>query len=211
MNRREIILDFTSLLDVIMIILFFFILFARLETIEEKAAMEEKQADTLSEMKAEYDKLNKEAQDKIKAADEEKKKAKSALEEAEKYLNDLKNSSERAASNIAGIHEFDRGMNLKIHLKMNDNNWKLELFTGDEKISDIPRASLDEMKSAIAAALTEKGCSEKDTILCDFIYNAREDGTASAYKEVRALFDSIKFSYENLYISETDTSIFEEK
>lgn len=40
MNKRQIILDFTSLLDVIMIILFFFILFARMETDQSKAALE---------------------------------------------------------------------------------------------------------------------------------------------------------------------------
>ena len=40
MNKREIILDFTSLLDVIMIILFFFILFSHLETEDAKLALE---------------------------------------------------------------------------------------------------------------------------------------------------------------------------
>ena len=41
MKKRQIILDFTSLLDVIMIILFFFIIFSSLETDNLKKDLED--------------------------------------------------------------------------------------------------------------------------------------------------------------------------
>ena len=131
--------------------------------------------------------------------------------EVQKYLEELKKSGERAASNVAGIHEFDKGTNLKIHLKMGANDWKLEVFSGDEKIKDIPKGSLEAMRSAFSEAILQSGHSDNDTILCNFFFDATEAGTASAYKETRSLFDSIKLSYENFYISETDTSIFTEE
>lgn len=61
MKKRQIILDFTSLLDVIMIILFFFIIFSNLETDNLKKDLEDKQQQVsaeLEEAKAKYDKAD---------------------------------------------------------------------------------------------------------------------------------------------------------
>ena len=61
MKKRQIILDFTSLLDVIMIILFFFIIFSSLETDNLKKDLEDKQQQVsaeLEEAKAKNDKAD---------------------------------------------------------------------------------------------------------------------------------------------------------
>lgn len=61
MKKRQIILDFTSLLDVIMIILFFFIIFSNLETDNLKKDLEDKQQQVsaeLEEAKAKNDKAD---------------------------------------------------------------------------------------------------------------------------------------------------------
>lgn len=50
MKKRQIILDFTSLLDVIMIILFFFIIFSNLETDNLKKDLEDKQQQVSAEL-----------------------------------------------------------------------------------------------------------------------------------------------------------------
>ena len=50
MKKRQIILDFTSLLDVIMIILFFFIIFSSLETDNLKKDLEDKQQQVSAEL-----------------------------------------------------------------------------------------------------------------------------------------------------------------
>ena len=57
MNKREIILDFTSLLDVIMIILFFFILFSHLETEDAKTALQTAEQNAI-EREAQADQKN---------------------------------------------------------------------------------------------------------------------------------------------------------
>ena len=75
MKKRQIILDFTSLLDVIMIILFFFIIFSSLETDNLKKDLEDKQQQVsaeLEEAKAKNDKADEllgEAQKKNEQAD----------------------------------------------------------------------------------------------------------------------------------------------
>ena len=50
MKKRQINLDFTSLLDVIMIILFFFIIFSSLETDNLKKDLEDKQQQVSAEL-----------------------------------------------------------------------------------------------------------------------------------------------------------------
>ena len=60
-NKREIILDFTSLLDVIMLILFFFVIFAQIDSTEAMTKIEEikRQAELqMSKAQAEWEKVN---------------------------------------------------------------------------------------------------------------------------------------------------------
>ena len=90
MKKRQIILDFTSLLDVIMIILFFFIIFSSLETDNLKKDLEGKQQQVsaeLEEAKAKNDKADEllgEAQEKNEQADKRLKKPILLLTEAAK-------------------------------------------------------------------------------------------------------------------------------
>lgn len=59
MKKRQINLDFTSLLDVIMIILFFFIIFSSLETDNLKKDLEDKQQQVSAELEEAKVKNNK--------------------------------------------------------------------------------------------------------------------------------------------------------
>lgn len=224
MNKRQIILDFTSLLDVIMIILFFFILFSSLEKDEALATEQEKinaqqveidaQRIKLDAEKAECEALKKEAEEKSNKADK-------ALAEYQEALSRLENSGESAAQNIAAMHKFDQSMNLKIHMKMGSNNntnfWQLNVFSGTDKKNklgeikiDISSADkdMDSMVQALSELLNKAGYTEESTILCEFFYNGKENNTSNAYPIAEDLFKRIRFSYRNFKVSETDTSIF---
>lgn len=207
MNKRQIILDFTSLLDVIMIILFFFILFSSLEKNEALETERE-------QLQAECEALKKEAQDKIKESED-------LLAEYREALSNLENSGESAAQNIAAMHKFDQSMNLKIHMKMGSNNntnfWQLNVFSGTDKKNklgeikiDISSADkdMDSMVQALSELLNKAGYTEESTILCEFFYNGVEKNTSKAYPIAENLFKRIRFSYRNFKVSETDTSIF---
>lgn len=221
MNKRQIILDFTSLLDVIMIILFFFILFSSLEKDEALATEQENlnaQRIELDAEKAEYEALKKEAEDKVSEADK-------ALAEYQEALSRLENSGESAAQNVAEMHKFDQSTNLKIHMKMDskgtENNnsdlWQLDVFSGTDKESklgeikidtDSTDKNMDSMVQTLSELLNKAGYTEESTILCEFFYNGIEKNSSKAYPIAEDLFKRIRFSYRNFKVSETDTSIF---
>ena len=219
MNKRQIILDFTSLLDVIMIMLFFFILFASLkkdEALETQETFEAQQ----EQLQAECEALKKEAQDKIKESED-------LLAEYREALSNLENSGESAAQNIVAMHKFDQSMNLKIHMKMdsqgtennNSNLWQLDVFSGTKKKDklgeikiniDSADKDMDSMVQALSELLNKAGYTEESTILCEFFYNGIENNSSKAYPIAEDLFKRIRFSYRNFKVSETDTSIFKE-
>ncbi len=202
MRRREIFLDFTSLLDVVMILLFFFIIFATFETKEMQAEMQKQQSE-LQQQQEEYALLTDEAERKLADADK-------ALEQADTLLEEVKAAENRAGENIQGINEFISGKSLKLKLNMNSGNWKLDVYYKDELLKEIPNGTADEMSVSFTEMLAEKGCQTDDTILCEFHYNAAEGGTASAYKELQRVFEKVQEEYTHLFFSETDISMYEE-
>ncbi len=204
MNKREIILDFTSLLDVIMIILFFFILFSHIEAID---AIEEKE-----KMQAEHSQIIEQAEQIKSDAEELLADAEIKNSQAEELLSEVKQSDSRSAYNIQGIDEFSRGLNLRLNLNMNGDSgvWELDVFCGDEFIDSIMKNTPEMMKQLFSDIITEKGYTQEDTILCVFTYNASESGTRSAYKAIDEMFELFKSDYQHFFVSDTDTSIEKE-
>lgn len=201
MNKREIILDFTSLLDVIMIILFFFILFNHIETIGQKEKME-----------AEHNQIIEEAEDLKAQAEELLTEAEEKNRQANELLSEAQQAEKRNAYNIAGIMEFSRGLNLRLDLNMNGSSgvWELNIFCGDDFIDSIKKENADIMKQAFNEIIAEMGYTYDDTILCVFTYNASESGTLSAYRTIQKIFELTKADYKHFFFSEADTSVRKE-
>lgn len=204
MNKRDIILDFTSLLDVIMIILFFFILFSHLETEDAKIAMQaaqqsaverEKQAALLLE---DADKLLEEAMLKERQASEK--------------LNEAELAGERQGENVEGITDFNRGLNIRVKLKMisGSSEWSLLVYKGEQQTAEISKGEVGSMSQAFLNALSDMGCEKDDTLLCMYVYDAAQAGTASADRDAQRVFDEVKEQYEHFFYSELDTSLFAE-
>ena len=204
MNKRDIILDFTSLLDVIMIILFFFILFSHLETEDAKIAMQaaqqsaverEKQAALLLE---DADKLLEEAMLKERQASEK--------------LNEAELAGERQGENVEGITDFSRGLNIRVKLKMisGSSEWSLLVYKGEQQTAEISKGEVGSMSQAFLNALCDMGCENDDTLLCMYVYDAAQAGTASADRDAQRVFDEVKEQYEHFFYSELDTSLFAE-
>lgn len=204
MNKRDIILDFTSLLDVIMIILFFFILFSHIETID---AIKEKE-----KMQAEHSQIIEQAEQIKSDAEELLADAEIKNSQAEELLSEVKQSDSRSAYNIEAIDEFSRGLNLRLNLNMNGDSgaWELDVFCGDDFLQSIHKNTPKMMKQSFSDIVTEKGYTEEDTILCVFTYNASESGTRSAYKAIEGMFELFKSDYQHFFVSDTDTSIEKE-
>ncbi len=190
MNKRDVILDFTSLLDVVMLILFFFVLFSRFETTEMQQQLQAER----QELQAEYSALSAEAQQKYDAACD--------------YLEEVKRSDERAAENLEGIHAFASGKALRVYLNMNVDAWQLDIYCGEKLLSEIPEDTAQKMEAAFLQILSANGYKASDTILCELMYDATEGGTAAAYRETHALFQAVQEAYPHFFAAETDISMF---
>lgn len=193
MRRKDIILDFTSLLDVVLIILFFFILFSHMEIEENKATVEVQMAEAQA--------LADEASSKMQEAEDL---AATVYDEIEF----VRESDERRAENAEAMLEFARSQNVKMILNMKDGYWELNVFSKDEMMSKIPSNS--DVTTGIVNALKNAGYTSEDTIFCEFILDGSEAGTASAYRTIDKAIKSARTTYTNLYYSETDISIVEE-
>lgn len=204
MGKKEIILDFTSLLDIMMIILFFFILFSHVQTESEKLVLQEMQ-EQAEEVLAEAEQRLGEADDKMTEAEEKEALASERLAEAEL-------AEERAGQNTDGIIEFTRSANIRIRLQMKEEgNWSLMIYQGDEQLSEITKSSAQEMAEELSNCMIEAGYGKEDTLLCEFIYNGMEVGTNSAYHTVDNMFAVLKNEYGHFFYSTIDLSVFEEE
>ena len=204
MNKREIILDFTSLLDVIMIILFFFIIFSHLETEDAKLASQAAQQNAIER--------EEQAEQKLEEADRLLEEAERKEQQAAEKLNEADLAGKRQGENIEGIVEFSRNLNIRVYLKMTDggSSWSLLVCKGEQQIAEIPKDKVNIMAQAFVNALSDIGCEKDDTLLCVYVYDAAQAGTASADRDVQRVFDAVKGQYKHFFYSELDTSLFEE-
>ena len=204
MNKREIILDFTSLLDVIMIILFFFIIFSHLETEDAKLASQAAQQNAIER--------EEQAEQKLEEADRLLEEAERKEQQATEKLNEADLAGKRQGENVEGIVEFSRNLNIRVYLKMTDggSSWSLLVCKGEQQIAEIPKEKVNIMAQAFVNALSDIGCEKDDTLLCVYVYDAAQAGTASADRDVQRVFDAVKGQYQHFFYSELDTSLFEE-
>lgn len=186
MKRRDIVLDFTSLLDIILIILFFFILFSHMEVADSRATAEAQMAKAQSMHE----------------------KAEGLAEQLEDELEMIRQTDPRRADNAQAMLEFGRSQNVKLILTTEDGSWELNILCNDEVVSKVPADS--DIGAGIIAALEKSGYSPDNTLFCEFVLNGSEAGTASAYRAVNKAIKTVRETYRNLYFSETDLSIVEE-
>lgn len=201
-RRKEAVLDFTSLLDVTLIILFFFILFSYMETGKAKEEAEAAIAEAAAVSET-ADEREAEADAKIIEAEKAKK-------EAEDELEVIRNTNKNAAVNLEALQEFGRSENVTIHMEMSGSGEIAEvmLFHGDELIDTVSGTSAADLKSGMNIAFEKLGYSGDSPILCNFIYDSSEKGSYAAYTSMGAAFSDLRMKYKNLYISETDNSLF---
>ena len=204
MNKREIILDFTSLLDVIMIILFFFILFSHLETEDAKIALQTAEQNAVQR--------EEQAEQKLEDAERLLEEAERKEQQAEEKLNEAELAGERQGENVEGITDFSRNLNIRVKLKMINGSscWSLLVYKGEQQMAEIPKGNVSLMSQSFLNALSDMGCDKDDTLLCVYVYDAAQAGTASADRDIQKLFDEVKGQYKHFFYSELDTSLFEE-
>lgn len=208
-NKREVILDFTSLLDVIMLILFFFVIFAQLDTNETIANAETAMAaaeQQLADAKDEWIAANK------------------AKEQANAELEKLQEANALAESVIInGVTDFNRAIRLKLKLTGDGEEWKIivnvsttdkgkVVYTEIGTISDVRNREPLDIANDFDTIIKEYGYTCDDAILCDLIFNSEEIGSNKAERNTDEMLANLqdKLQYKFLFCSTTDLSDLEE-
>lgn len=189
MKVREIILDFTSLLDVIMIILFFFVLYSTIGNNEKT----ERATNEANEKIEYYNEL----------IEENEKEQEEWREEASKEWNRIESMDENAAANQQALNSFDKGEYFDFRLEVIDksDNWNLTITYGKKMRCEINSKETDDIKGSIKDILKQSGFSTDDTYLCILSYNGEQYGTAKAFRAIDEAIDDIQREYPNLYFS----------
>lgn len=212
MKKKLIFLDFTSLLDVIMIILFFFIIFSKIETDEYRQGLEEKQ-NQIEAQQAQYQEeleaREAEIQNKEDKAAEMLESANAERDNADRLLSEANEAQERSGENVDALAEFSENKNIKLSLVMepDGNNWSISVIVGDKAISEIKKASIPELTKSLKTVFNEKGYTAEDTILIELFYDATEIGTNKAYNDIDSMLKQIRNDYPHCFYSETDKSM----
>lgn len=190
MIKREILLDFTSLLDVTLIVLFFFVLFSSFEGRENKEKTDEK---------------IKEYNSAIEIAKEREREAEALSQRLEEEIAIVNTSDESRAYDISEILEFKNSRNLKILLDMKEQGWIIRVIHEGKIVATMEKR--DTIGTDLLNALQSAGFNEAQTIFCEFVFDGAIPGTASAYRSIIKGLSEVSYQYKGLYISETDLSI----
>ncbi len=193
MKRKDIFLDFTSLLDVTLILIFFFVIFSQLEGEENDRLTQ----DALTK----YESATQEAEDREEVAGE-------LLEQLKGELEMVRDEDERGGANLEEMLAFAKGSNVKLMLSMDGANWSVKVMREDKVLARI--AKDEDVKVRLIEVLQDAGYQAKDTLLCEFIFDGSEAGTASAYRKISAALEGLKGTFAYFYCSETDLSVGEE-
>lgn len=190
MKNDDLPIDFTPLLDVTLVLIFFFIMFSQIEIKENKEMTEAKMQ--------EYNEEIEKAKDRENSAEE-------MIAQLDKNLEIVAEADKRQAQNSVAMIDFQNSGNLKIILDMKDDGWSIRVIREERVVADVENS--DNFKENLIKAIKDSGYDKDKTIFCDFIYDAIEPGTNSAYGIVYSALS--EFSEENryFYISNTDLSI----
>ena len=193
MKKRDILLDFTSLLDVTLIIIFFFVLFSHLDSEQNRAETEAK---------------TKELETAIQVAEERETEADALIAQLEENLAIVESSNERQSSNVKEMIEYSNSGNIKLILVIEEDDMLLRVNCKEEVVAEIPVG--DDMNVPLETAIQSAGYSTDDTLFCDFVFDGNVANSAYAYRKVTKAIETIRKDYKFLYFSETDLSVGEE-
>ncbi len=184
-RRGEIILDFTSLLDITLIILFFFIMYSSFQS-ESKT---HEALDSAAELTAL-------AEEKMQVAEELAAQAESRAEEMRERLEELERTAGESEY-FDGVSEFSSGQNYKMIYTAENGEWRFEIRRGDSTVTVIDR--VNRSPEGLVRALGDTDRSSY--IFCECIFVSPE------YIDSRNILDAmIKKAQENfphLLISKT--------
>ena len=197
MKAREIILDFTSLLDVIMIILFFFVLYSTIDT--EEVTNKAKRAE------ASYNELIEENEKKQAENEQEQQEwRKKASEEWDRILS----ADANAVNNQKALTAYNNGEGIYFNLQNveKSNVWTLSVLYGTKKAGEISSDESRELKEKIKACLEKSGYEKDDVIISTLTYDGDSYGTETVVPFIESAITDVQREYKGLYFTTINIS-----
>lgn len=190
MMKSKISLDFTSLLDITMIILFFFLINFKF-SVDDIKADADRQAEAVAQQseKLEYDKqeFEKEKAEWQRTADAE--------------LKNIREADERAADNVQALINFKNGDVIDISLDIKERfEWEMTFSRGTTVLGTISSDDGKDIRDWIVTMLNHEGFKSDDVIIGVFKYNKNNYGSRFAeniYKEA----SGANYIFKNFYLA----------
>lgn len=220
-KKKDIFLDFTSLLDVTLLLLFFFVMSFHADMSKAEAEIQEKAI-------AAEDSANKQLKI-AKIAELEAEKSKSKYDDLINKNSTLKNELERnieiinkiTSKEAEEIISFNSGNNLKIILKESKDEtspMSLRVVYKNQVIGEcvVTERHDDEIyqkdditAEKLIAWLVANDISDKNVIMCDLVYDSSERRSYLARRRVENILNSLhsEYGYDHFYFSTTNYSI----
>ena len=185
MKRNRIFLDFTSLLDIMMIILFFFIL-------------------NFNNAQADYN--NKVEQIKVEKQDFEIEKEE-WQKQADAELEKIRETDEKAADNAQALIDFKNGhfINICMDVKVDINemvSWEITVSRGNTPIGTISSAGNPDITDEFVTILNKERFKKDDVIIAVFQYDIQSEGSHYARNVVFKKLKEAEQNFTNLYLAE---------
>lgn len=194
---QEILLDFTTLLDIMMLILFFFVLFSHLDTERAMGDAEQMRNEASAQMAL--------ADSMMDNAARTEREAIARAERAEEAERRYREADSQHAADITAIEAFSEGQNLRLTLLQDDADWALRIQQGDAEPFLLESGNVN-AERLTAVLRSEFQCKPTDTQLCVFLYDGSARGSRASYMTVHEALTAMRTDFPHLYVSETDIS-----
>lgn len=188
--KSKISLDFTSLLDITMIILFFFLINFKFSVDDIKAEADRQMESAAAQSeKLEYDK-------------QEFEKEKAELQRmVETELKNIREADEKAADNVEALINFKNGDVIDIALDMKGRSeWEMTFSRGTAVLGTISSDDGKDIRDWVVTMLNHEGFKSDDVIIGVFKYNKNNYGSKFAeniYREARGA----DYIFKNFYLA----------
>lgn len=189
-NKREVILDFTSLLDVIMLILFFFVIFAQIDSSNA-----------------------------VESANQIMQEANDSQANADAMMADAEQMQDYAMAVVSNsTSDFDKAIQLQLDLKMENEKWKIDITESGKKeildtIENVRERKPEELAEEFDKFISSYSYSTSDAILINLVYGSDIAGSRKSKEHsdemIRLLRD--KYNYQYLFSTTVDISAKEVK
>ena len=204
MKNKDVILDFTSLLDIVLIMLFFFILYSAFNV--EKAELRANTA------RSEYEDMSAALESEKAQLEAERSGIREKENELSAEWDRVLALDENAARNQQALIAFNNGAMLSFNLQKEDGSdaWRLSVTRKESAAAEEERVATiapgDDLYRSILRIIDAAGFAEDDVLIVTFTYNGNVIGTHKLYVEIMKAFRDVQAVRKNVYLNAINIS-----